>query len=328
MKRKIIFVLSLMWLWLMLSAASAQAAIITIREQADVVSAVVRLDDVADIAGQGHGERIERLGSVAVCSAPPPGESQVLSANVIVSALNASGLDLSGLNLAGFSRVLVRRKYDLISVEELSRAVGKHVAAKTGWPVGSFFVNPPKNLLPVPVSVGNRDIRVQTHAEENFQGSVLAHFQVLIGGELERTIAHRFGIERYVDAPVAIRKIPRGQRITMDDVELSKVEQSRIDKDSFTSVEQAIGLVALRTIPQGKSLGTDMAAEAPIVRRGEYRSIISAGNGFKILTRGRILEDGGPDDIVRVRLSSRKTVHAIVMDSNTLQIVRQWEQYE
>ena len=116
--------------------------------------------------------------------------------------------------------------------------------------MGSFYIRPPKNLAPVPVSVGQRDVSVHTHAQEVFKGSVLAHLRVSIDGELERTLSHRFAVERYVDALIAARKIPRGQRLTTEDVEPAKVEQSRIDKGSFTSPEQAIGLVALRTIPR------------------------------------------------------------------------------
>jgi flagella basal body P-ring formation protein FlgA len=43
------------------------------------------------------------------------------------------------------------------------------------------------------------------------------------------------------------------------------------------------------------------------------------------MTRGRLLENGGADDVVRVRLPSRKIVRAMVVDSKTLRLLRQGE---
>jgi flagella basal body P-ring formation protein FlgA len=338
MKRTIFFAitlaLSLAASGLFFPAAGASAATITLRERAEVIPAVVRLGDVADITGMGGAEnfedaestkrsaRAERLRSVPICSAPPPGESQILGARVIISALNSSGLDLSGLNLGGSDRVVVRRRHDLIRVEDLSRAFADHVSQNTGWPIDSFLVRPPKNLAPITIPVGETQITVETHLEEDFRGSVLAHFHVKIDGQLELTLPHRFQVERYVNALVTSRRVRRGRPLTAQDVEIAKVEQSRVGEDSFTSAEQAIGLVATRTIPEGRSLGTELLSDPPIVHKGEYKSITRSGNGFRVIIRGRLLDDGSAGDVVRVRLPSRKLVRAIVIDSKTLRVVR------
>ncbi|UCD56542.1 MAG: flagella basal body P-ring formation protein FlgA, partial [Candidatus Hydrogenedentota bacterium] len=57
-------------------------------------------------------------------------------------------------------------------------------------------------------------------------------------------------------------------------------------------------------------------------------SVILEGNGFNIVTRGRVLEHGCADELVRVRLPSRKIVRARVLNSKTLQVPRQGEKYE
>lgn len=314
-----------------MTSAAARAATITIRSQADVASAVVRLDDVADIVGEGESEdgRLEKLRSITICSAPPPAETQTLSAETIVAALTASGIDLSGLQLAGSARILVRREYDAVSVDELSRAFETHVTGRTGWPSDSFIVKAPKNLRAVPVPLGEREITVETHSREDFKGSVSARFQVTIDGGLYRTLSHRFGIERYVEALVAARKIPRGKPIMPGDVKTAKIEQSmqsnRPDGGVFTSAEQVVGLLAVRTIQAGKTISADLLTIAPLVHRGEFKSVIRSGNGFRIMMRGRVLEDGAADEVIRVRLPSRKIVRAMVVDSKTLRLVKQGE---
>ena len=314
-----------------LTPAPARAATITVRPHAEVASAIVRLADVADVVGEKDGARIEELCSVVICASPAPAETHTLGANTIASALRASGVDLTGLTLTGSPTSLVTREYDAVSVDELSRAFAAHVSDGAGWPADSFLVKPPKNLRAVPVAIGTRDIEVETRSGEDFRGSVSALFKVSIDGELSRTLSHRFTIERYVEALVAARKIPRGKPITPADVKTAKIEQSRTSQKSddgaktFTRAAQALGLLAARTIPAGKAISSELLKLAPLVRKGEFRSVVSAGNGFRIMTRGRALEDGGADEVIRVRLPSRKIVRAMVVDSKTLQLVRQGE---
>ncbi len=307
------------------SAAAARAATITLRGETGVASAVVRLGDIADISGGQSQERLERLRSVVICSAPPPAETQILSAAATVSALRASGLDLSGLELAGHSQVIVKREYDLISIEELERIFSEHVSERMRWPRDSFIARAPKNLHPVPVPVGERAVAVETAPDEDFCGSVLARLQVIVDGRPYRTLVHRFDVERYVEALVAARKLSRGRPVGASDVAIEKIEQSLVDEDSLTSVEEAVGLLARRTIQPGSVLRADLLTLPPVVRRGEFKSVVCAGSGFQVLTMGRVLEDGAADEVVRVRLPSKKIVKAMVLDSKTLQMVRQGE---
>jgi flagella basal body P-ring formation protein FlgA len=325
MKRRILFVIGFILIWLTSASLPGQAMTITIRSEAEIADAVVRLDNVADIAGDDGSGRLEELRTVTICSAPPPAETLLLNADTIVSALTGSGIDLSNLKLAGSAQVLVRREYDAISVEELNRMFTTHVTRRTGWPKDSFLTKPPKNLRSTPVPIGLREITVTTYPHEEFKGSIPAQFRVTIDGELYRILNHRFTIDRYTETLVTKRKIPRGRPIMPGDVEVIKKEQSIIDEDSFKHVAQVVGLLAVRTLQAGTILTPDLLNVAPVVRKGEFKSVIHSGNGFQIMTRGRLLENGASNDIVRVRLPSRKIVHAMVIDSKTLRLVRQGE---
>ena len=320
-----IFVVCSILLILAPSRVEAQATTIAVRSQAVVVSDVVRLGDVADIASNGSGEGVEGLSSIVICSAPPPAEMQVLGINTIASVLRASGVDPSRLKFEGSAQVFVTREHDLVTVEELDRAFSGHVCDQTGWSRDSLYVKPPKNLHPTPVPVGERSIIVATSPDEDFRGSVFARFQIMVDGKPYRTLAHRFEVERRVEALVTTRKIPRGKLVRASDVELTKVEQSSVGDEPLTSVEQVVGLLARQTIQSGRALSVDMLTSPPVVRRGEFASVVRKGNGFQIMTQGRVLEDGGAGEIVRVRLSSRKIVRAMVLDSRTLRIVSQGE---
>ena len=326
--RQKILVVSLILLMLAAVAAETHGTTIVLRGEASVAPAVVRLGDVSMITDPESQEQAEKLRSVTVCSAPPPGEVHMLNPNTIVSALRRSGLELSRLQLAGHGQVLIKREHDLVSVQELRRAFSEHVSGRTGWQQDSFLVRPPKNLHATPVPIGDRIVIAETFPKEDFCGSVLAYFHIVVDAEPYRTLAHRFTVERYVEALVAARKIPRGESVSASDVEIKKVEQSRIHEDALTSAEQAVGLLAVRTIYPGKILSRNLLTVTPVVRKGESAPLVCEGNGFHIVTNGRVLEDGCADEVVRVRLPNRKIVKATVLESKTLQLVRRGERNE
>ena len=317
-----VWVIAAILLFFVASLPETHAATIMLRDEASVVSDVVRLGDVATIIGSEPYEEIEALRSIAICSAPPPAEVQLLSLGTIVSALKASGADLRRLKVGGSTRVFVGREHTFVSVEELQRIFVGHVSQRTGWSQDTFIVRAPKNLDSVPVPVGVRTIDVETSGAEDFYGSVLAYFRVTVDGKPYCMLAHRFDIDRYVEALVTARKIARGTPVSASDIEVKKVEQSLLDEESLTRAEQAVGLLATRTIHPGRILQADLLTTAPVVKRGEGASVIWEGNGFRVETKGRVLEDGAANELVRVRLLSRRIVNAEVLDSGTLRIVQ------
>ncbi len=318
----------IVFLFVAVSVADARGATITLKGETDVASEDVRLGDVADITGTESSEQLEALRSVAICSAPPPAEAEFLGLNTIALALRAHGVDLYKLEFTGSRQVLIRRAFALVPVEELRQGFLQHVSRQTGWPEDTFFVSAPKNLDPIPVPMGERTIAFETDPGEDFCGSVFARFVISVDGKPYRAFANRFTIERYVEALVAVHKIPRGQPVEESDVEITKVERSRIERESLAKKEQAVGLLAVRTIYPGVILRADFLTSPPVVQRGQDAAVVWDGNGFDILTKGRVLEDGCQDELVRVRLSSRKIVKARVLDSKTLRITKQGDMGE
>jgi len=325
MKRSILMVIIILAVCASL-ATEAHAATITLRKEADLVSDVVRLGDVATITGSEKTEVLEQLRSLPICSAPPPAEHQILSAGTVAIALRSAGADLSRLSFAGAPHVVVRRRHELVTVDELRSAFAIHVSELTGWAENSFWARAPKNFDQIVVPAGDRRITVETSPNEDFRGSVLAHLQISVDGNLYSEPAHRFVVERYVEALVTVRKVARNQSITPSDVEVQKVRQSRISQDTLTEMDQIEGWMASRTIPAGRLLTADFLAQPLVIKKGETASVVLQGDGFCITTEGRLLENGSAGELVRVRLASRRIVRARVLDSKTLQMARKGTQ--
>lgn len=320
--RKISLAISLIILIVVSSTAAVDGTTLTFKNKTDVTGEVVCLGDISDITDTENRNQIQRLVSIPICLAPPPAETRALNIDTVFLALRNSYVDLSRLTFTGSSNVLIRREHDLLSVLELQRAFSGHISKHTGWPEDSYIARPPKNLRARPVPVGKRTISVETLPDEDFCGSVLAYFRILIDGKPTLTLTHRFTVERYTETLIAVRKIPRGHSIGSADVEITKVEQSRVYEDSFNKIEQAAGLTARQTIRPGTVLRAGLVSASPIFRKGDFAPVICSGDGFQISTKGEVLEDGSNDEVVRVRLPTRKIVRALVLDSGTLLIVR------
>jgi flagella basal body P-ring formation protein FlgA len=301
------------------------AATITLKGETSVAAGVVRLSDIASVGGTESADQLEALRSVIICAAPAPSESHILGVRAVAAALLASGADLSTTTFDGATEVLVSREYDLIEAEEIRKAFVQFVSAQTGWETSSFLVKPPKNLAAVPVPSGAKEIVFETGPGEDFQGSVLAHVLISIDNEPYRRLSHRFDIERYVEALVAARKIPRGQPISESDIKMARVEQLSVSEESLTEIDQVVGLMPVRTIHPGVVLDSSLLATPPVIEKGQYAAVVWEGNGFNVMTRGRVLEDGSEDEMVRVRLPSRKIVRARVVDSGKVVIANQGE---
>jgi flagella basal body P-ring formation protein FlgA len=306
-------------LWL-LFPSGAVASSLVIQPKASVTSGVVRVGDVAAVAGLPSESESEKLRAVIICSAPPPAETHIVRAGDIVSALAHSGVQPAGLEIVGAAEVVVSRDFEWLQTEELTEAFRAHVTGKTGWAPESFIVRPPANLAPIPVPLGKRSVQVSVSPNEQFTGSVLAQCDVLINDETYRQFSHRFRVERYVETLVCASKLRRGQPAEQGEFTLAKIDRSRLRGEPIVDIAQLRGKTVSRVINPGTPVSSEYFVTPPVIKRGETASIIWEGAGFTVVTQGKVLDDGRPDETVRVRLVSKKIVKAVVMESGMLQV--------
>jgi flagella basal body P-ring formation protein FlgA len=300
-------------------SSSACATVITINKEAIVDSEIVRLADVAAISGASEDER-ERLETIEICAAPPPAQSQMLSSADIAFAIVHAKTRTQSITLEGSSETVVKRSYALVSPEELTESVCELIIRKTGWPRETFLVEPPKNFSAIAVPVGEREIQVSLAPDEQFPGNIDAEFNIVIAGKSYRKISHRFRVEQYVKTLVATSKLRRGQPAEDGTFEIASIERSRIDGSPVASQKLLEGKNATRTIYPGTPICLELFAPSPILQRGETAPAIFNGSGFSIETTGKLLDDGYVDEIVRIRLPSRKVVKALVTGAGVLKI--------
>lgn len=101
----------LITLLMLISTATAEAAIVRIRSVAQVERSIVRLEDVAEVF-EDNSETLDRLKAVTIEPAPAPGQNRRLTLQQITDRLRAHSIDLSSIEFSGRTIVMVSRKSD------------------------------------------------------------------------------------------------------------------------------------------------------------------------------------------------------------------------
>ena len=120
----------------------------------------------------------------------------------------------------------------------------------------------------------------------------------------------------------AARNIERGQRITDGLVRRERVELRRQRRNAIEDVDQLRGKRAKRSIRAGQVLTATMLEGIPVVKRGDPVIIIAQSGSLLIRAIGKALQAGGVGETVQVEnTSTRRRVHAQVIDSRTVRVV-------
>jgi flagella basal body P-ring formation protein FlgA len=123
--------------------------------------------------------------------------------------------------------------------------------------------------------------------------------------------------------PVVIARNPmaRNQMITTDDVCLEKRDLAKVPPGAMTSVDAVIGQRLRRTLGVGAVLRKAVIEKPPVVNRGDVVKLLVETATLKITALGRVDEQGGVGDTIRVtNLDSKRRVYGEVIDNQTVRI--------
>lgn len=133
-------------------------------------------------------------------------------------------------------------------------------------------------------------------------------------------------IDRYIQVRLIMRgeylELKRGlmpgELLTSDNIHRRRGDLGELPRDVLRSAQQAVGKVAARRLEDGAVLRSNHLRSRPLVKRGQSVAVESRGRGFVVRRDGVAMENGGAGDRVRVRLSPREILEAVVDESGRL----------
>jgi flagella basal body P-ring formation protein FlgA len=324
---------------------------ITLRERATIDRSVVRLCDVADIAGDNEAQRL-KLAALPLMPAPSSNGQHFLRKREVEDLLAAHGAIGNHIRIGGANQVEITAR----------QAAAQHAAAQQQFERTSFEAVPTNRHAAILAGQSGNlpattlDPQLADALRQEVQQIVSNYLQAKsagMAGEIQCDIADRHlpllkvatsapvctggiapwtGRQRlmlsfstaagrtqlpvYADVlpkavpvVVALEAIPRGAVITAAHVELQTMAYATKASDRrtpFNSVEELIGMEARQSIPAGVVVTSDQVRSPVLVKRGEQITISSQGNGIRVRTTAKALNDSAKGELVQVESLTTK----------------------
>lgn len=96
-------------------------------------------------------------------------------------------------------------------------------------------------------------------------------------------------------------------------LEMRRGDLSRLPNNTLATIEQAKGKVAKLRLKSGTVLLQRHLSTPTAISRGGTVDIEMTGHGFRVVRRGKALESGSIGDSIRIRLSRKQTLTAVVI---------------
>ena len=152
-------------------------------------------------------------------------------------------------------------------------------------------------------------------------GDSLYRVAFLSDETLVREETVRVRIEVAIDVAVSTRAIDRDAELRASDVKMASRWFTKMPASAITIPEDAIGKKLTCPVRPNCELTRNMLKTPVLVKKGRTVRIVLESGPMSVNTMGISEEDGGRDDVIKVRnLSSSKTIYARIIDSSMVKV--------
>jgi flagellar basal body P-ring formation protein FlgA len=303
-----------------LSLVHAQGpAVVTVNPETTIEGDRVTLGRISSISG--NTAVTERLSKVSLGYAPNIGMTREIRREQILLAIKAAGFSESDVNLESPSVALVRRPGQIISETLIRKAIENTFLPR----LQAENVNARLTRLSIPpniqVPIGKIDLRVNSSSVRNIFMPFSLPVEVRVNGSLMRTFPVTCEIEAYADIFRAVKDLPVGAGIAVNDL---RRENTRIDRPVANYVRDLSalrGAALIRGVWSGSALTRDSIAAVAVIKPGDPIRIETGSGKMKIIVNGEAKAAGRIGDRISVKNSQTGTIlQAFVVDKGVVKI--------
>ncbi len=308
----------------LLVCSTGQCAELLLRERATQHGAIVRLGDIADIAG-GSPAEVQSLANTPLLPSPAPGTHQFLTVAQLRDLLVARGVRGSQLTIQGartvelgasqrrakFVRGSMVRGSVVASADQIAlsrqaaevrvrRAIEQTLQNSTA--TGRWRVEVSLNESQV-TKLSGFGSQLEARGQQRLR-SGRQRFQ-LTNGSNDQDLFVSANITQIRSVVVVRQSIERGNIVRASDVELLERE-GNLPNGSMADLGQVVGQVAQRALRPETVLLKNHLRAVWQVRRGETVSVFVRTGGIVVRTRAVAKQDGAMGDLISVEMLADK----------------------
>jgi flagella basal body P-ring formation protein FlgA len=298
-------------------AAQAEATI-RIREEAYIKGPKVYLGDLVEVQER---DLRERLAHVEVSSAASPGSTKQLSASLVEARLEHAGVDLDDVARERPRQIRATTMHLELSPEMLMASLRDFIQGAMPWDAEVTEIDVPLPQQAIQAPEGELIIDWRPSPQYRFVGPSNFRGDIIVDGELFRSIAMRASVETYQEIVVADTDIPRGRPVTESQIRMETIALSRAPDGAITDPGDVMGLIARKTIFPNQPITARNVEPRRIIRRNQT-VLVEVNNGrIHIQHQARAMMDGKAGDlIVCTNLNTKEEFQGIVRPDGVVEV--------
>jgi flagella basal body P-ring formation protein FlgA len=246
----------------------------------------------------------------------------VLSRETLIEALSPSKLE-EQIRWEGADVTQVDLRLFSLSGEEVAALGRQHVARALGGNgvEARFAPTPPPKAFECVAGRWSTRVLVRTSKDERYCGAVRLELVAVADGAERAAQPFVLEVERSGKILVAARDLTPGAPIKSDDVSVVERSLATVGQDTIDAPERLVGMVLARRVQAGQALTRRDLRMPPVIEREDVINVRYRSGALKVTGLGRAQAAGAPGERIPViNLTSGKVVHAVVVDSRTVEV--------
>lgn len=165
------------------------------------------------------------------------------------------------------------------------------------------------------------DYQVRKLSSRPFRGPAVTRLDVIVDGQVERTMAITVDCRLYQDVVVTNRVMRRGELLTDDALEIEERDVTSLKHGVFDRIEALETMQAARPIGAGDVITRRHAEPIPVIHRGDQIVMQVVSSNMAVEAVGVAMQDGGVGEQIRVKNNdSGKVVRGQILEAGLVQV--------
>lgn len=209
----------------------------------------------------------------------------------------------------------------VVTEAELRRVVSDFLARKTGDLNAEVTVKKIGLHGDLKLPAGKPSFEVVAPARWEGYGNASLALIVRVDDQVKRNLTVLVEVEALAEMVVATRTLERGEVLGETDVTLARRDLAHLQGRFCRKVEDVVGLRVKNTVRANLPLRGDFLERVPVVKSGQFVTIVAENEVVRITATGRAKGSGAVGDTILVQnSSSQKELSARVLDATTVKV--------
>ena len=297
-----------------------QITTIRFKERVEIDSAEILLGQIASFEGDDV-HFIQQLKNILIGKAPLPGESRPFDLTFLQKRLKQHHVDMATVVVDGPPKIAVICSHVDIQKQEIEKIVSDFILRQAPGRNQTMRIKDIRVKNGVMLPKGRITYKVSAPRSRQLMGRCPIAVDFSVNGHFHKKVWATAMIE--VLGPVVVTRKPLGRYkpIAADDIEVQMLDLATVSANVLCDPDAAIGKRTKRVIGAQTPLRADSVELPPLVKRGDRVTIIAESQCLKITTLGQVKKKGRKGERIPViNLDSKKILHAVVVDANTVKV--------